>query len=43
MVLVRGAVIDLFDTGTAWTVAATWRQHTVCDVDAAAFAVDARE
>ncbi|MFJ9542543.1 TerD family protein [Streptomyces sp. NPDC101225] len=42
-VLVRGAVIDLSDTGTAWTVAATWRQQTVCDVDVVAFAVDAQE
>ncbi|MEV7233867.1 TerD family protein [Streptomyces sp. NPDC051020] len=42
-VLVRGAVIDLSDAGTAWTVAATWRQQTVCDVDVVAFAVDALE
>lgn len=42
-VLVRGAVIDLPDTGTAWTVAATWRQRTACDVDVVAFAVDAQE
>ncbi|MEV6377940.1 TerD family protein [Streptomyces sp. NPDC051773] len=42
-VLVRGAVLDLPDTGTAWTIAATWRQQTVCDVDVVAFAVDARE
>ncbi|WP_329333739.1 TerD family protein [Streptomyces sp. NBC_00663] len=42
-ILVRGAVLDLSDTGTAWTVAATWRQQTVCDVDVVAFAVDARE
>ncbi|MGW2260928.1 TerD family protein [Streptomyces sp. NPDC004749] len=42
-VLVRGAVIDLSDTGTPWTVAATWRQQTDCDVDIVAFAVDARE
>ncbi|MEU3986034.1 TerD family protein [Streptomyces sp. NPDC026672] len=42
-VWVRGAVIDLSDTGTAWTVAATWRQQTACDVDVVAFAVDARE
>ncbi|MEU0026799.1 TerD family protein [Streptomyces sp. NPDC006335] len=42
-VLVRGAVIDLSDTGSAWTVAATWRQQTVCDVDVVAFAVDANE
>ncbi|MGW2782308.1 TerD family protein [Streptomyces populi] len=42
-VLVRGAVIDLSDTGTAWTVAATWRQQAVCDVDVVAFAVDAQE
>ncbi|WP_405554805.1 TerD family protein [Streptomyces canus] len=42
-VLVRGAVIDLRDTGTAWTVVATWRQQTDCDVDVVAFAVDAQE
>ncbi|MEV7890868.1 TerD family protein [Streptomyces sp. NPDC002817] len=42
-VLVRGAVIDLPDTGTAWTVAAAWRQQTACDVDVVAFAVDAQE
>jgi DNA polymerase-3 subunit epsilon len=42
-VLVRGAVIDLSDTGSAWTVAATWRQQTVCDVDVVAFAVDVHE
>ncbi|MFF9623061.1 TerD family protein [Streptomyces griseosporeus] len=42
-VLVRGAVIDLADTGTAWTVAAAWRQQTPCDVDVVAFAVDAQE
>ncbi|MCP9206827.1 TerD family protein [Streptomyces sp. NEAU-Y11] len=42
-VLVRGAVIDLPGTGTAWTVAATWRQQTVCEVDVVAFAVDAQE
>nr|WP_206327744.1 TerD family protein [Streptomyces sp. S3(2020)] len=42
-VLVRGAVIDLPDTGTAWTVAAAWRQQTACDVDVVAFAVDAHE
>ncbi|MEV2215818.1 TerD family protein [Streptomyces sp. NPDC050997] len=42
-VLVRGAVIDLSDTGTPWMVAATWRQQTACDVDVVAFAVDARE
>ncbi|MGW0673099.1 TerD family protein [Streptomyces sp. NPDC002746] len=42
-VLVRGAVIDLSDTGTAWTVAATWRQQTGCDLDVVAFAVDAQE
>ncbi|MEU3046259.1 TerD family protein [Streptomyces sp. NPDC006984] len=42
-VLVRGAVTDLPFTGTAWTVAATWRQQTACDVDVVAFAVDARE
>ncbi|MDX3851903.1 TerD family protein [Streptomyces sp. AK02-01A] len=39
-VLVRGAVIDLSDTGMAWTVAATWRQQTPYDVDVVAFAVD---
>ncbi|NEA99367.1 TerD family protein [Streptomyces sp. SID13726] len=43
VVLVRGAVLDLSDTGTAWTVAAAWRQQTACDVDVVAFAVDARE
>ncbi|MFD0306883.1 TerD family protein [Streptomyces sp. NPDC127119] len=42
-VLVRGAVIDLSDTGMPWTVAATWRQRTACDVDVVAFAVDERE
>ncbi|MEV4195020.1 TerD family protein [Streptomyces toxytricini] len=42
-VLARGAVIDLTDTGAAWTVAATWRQQTACDVDVVAFAVDAHE
>ncbi|KQX63156.1 TerD family protein [Streptomyces sp. Root1310] len=42
-VLVRGAVIDLPDAGTAWTVAAAWRQQTACDVDVVAFAVDAQE
>ncbi|SNX55903.1 DNA polymerase-3 subunit epsilon [Streptomyces sp. TLI_55] len=42
-VLVRGAVLDLTDTGTAWTVAAVWRQQAVCDVDVVAFAVDAGE
>ncbi|MET9059553.1 TerD family protein [Streptomyces antibioticus] len=42
-VLVRGAVLDLADTGTAWTVAATWRQQTTCEVDLVAFAVDERE
>ncbi|AWT45998.1 MULTISPECIES: TerD family protein [Streptomyces] len=42
-VLVRGAVIDLADTGTAWTVAAAWRQQAPCDVDVVAFAVDAQE
>lgn len=42
-VLVRGAVFDLPDTGTAWTIAATWRQQTPCDVDVVAFAVDAQE
>ncbi|OKK13423.1 TerD family protein [Streptomyces sp. CB02400] len=42
-VLVRGAVIDLSDTGTAWTVAATWRQQTACVVDVVAFAVDGHE
>ncbi|MGW7402147.1 TerD family protein [Streptomyces sp. NPDC054833] len=42
-VLVRGAVIDLSDTGTAWTVAATWRQQTAYDVDVVAFAVDSHE
>lgn len=42
-VLVRGAVIDLPDTDTAWTVTATWAQHTACDVDVVAFALDAKE
>ncbi|MFF5497523.1 TerD family protein [Streptomyces aquilus] len=42
-VLVRGAVLDLTDTGTAWTVAAVWRQQAMGDVDVVAFAVDARE
>ncbi|MFJ2257302.1 TerD family protein [Streptomyces sp. NPDC087844] len=42
-VLVRGAVSDLSDTATPWTVAATWRQQTACDVDIVAFAVDAQE
>lgn len=42
-VLVRGAVIDLPDTATPWTVTATWRQQTACDVDIVAFAVDAQE
>ncbi|MFE6940505.1 TerD family protein [Streptomyces chartreusis] len=42
-VLVRGAVIDLPDTGAAWTVSAAWRQQTACDVDVVAFAVDGRE
>ncbi|UGY92344.1 TerD family protein [Streptomyces gobiensis] len=42
-VLVRGAVIDLPDADTAWTVAATWGQHTACDVDVAAFTLDAHE
>ncbi|MGQ4386590.1 TerD family protein [Streptomyces sp. SAS_270] len=42
-VLVRGGVLDLSGTGTAWTVAAAWRQQTACDVDVVAFAVDAHE
>ncbi|MEU6609967.1 TerD family protein [Streptomyces shenzhenensis] len=42
-VLVRGAVIDLPDLDAAWTVAATWGQHTDCDVDVVAFALDAHE
>ncbi|MFD6423327.1 TerD family protein [Streptomyces sp. NPDC060198] len=42
-VMVRGAVIDLSETGTAWTVAAAWAQHTACDVDVVAFALDADE
>ncbi|MFD4577502.1 TerD family protein [Streptomyces sp. NPDC058417] len=42
-VLARGAVLDLPDTATAWTVAAAWRQQATCDVDVVAFAVDARE
>ncbi|QNS03421.1 TerD family protein [Streptomyces xanthii] len=42
-VLVRGAVIDLADTGTPWTVSASWRQQTASDVDVVAFAIDAQE
>ncbi|MFF3487305.1 TerD family protein [Streptomyces sp. NPDC002701] len=42
-VLLRGAVLDLSDTGTAWTVTAAWRQQTACDVDVVAFAVDEHE
>ncbi|MFF3346645.1 TerD family protein [Streptomyces sp. NPDC002779] len=42
-VLVRGGVIGLPDTGMAWTVAATWRQRTTCEVDVVAFTVDAHE
>lgn len=42
-VLVRGAVIDLPDLDAAWTVAATWGQHTACDVDVVAFTLDAHE
>ncbi|MEW2073728.1 TerD family protein [Streptomyces sp. NPDC013433] len=42
-ILVRGAVIDLPDADAAWTVAATWGQHTACDVDVVAFALDAHE
>ncbi|MER6344729.1 TerD family protein [Streptomyces sp. NPDC001595] len=42
-VLVRGAVLDLPDTDAAWTVAASWKQHTACAVDVVAFALDARE
>ncbi|MFF4757734.1 TerD family protein [Streptomyces sp. NPDC001212] len=42
-VLVRGAVIDLPDADTAWTVAAAWGQHTTCEVDVVAFALDAHE
>ncbi|MDX3029365.1 TerD family protein [Streptomyces scabiei] len=42
-VLVRGAVVDLSDTGTSWTVSAAWRQQTLSDVDVVAFTVDARE
>ncbi|MFI0820394.1 TerD family protein [Streptomyces sp. NPDC021098] len=42
-VLIRGAVIDLPDADAAWTVAATWGQHTACDVDVVAFALDAHE
>jgi DNA polymerase-3 subunit epsilon len=40
-VLVRGAVIDLPDTATPWTVSATWAQATTCPVDVVAFALDA--
>ncbi|MFD7407953.1 TerD family protein [Streptomyces sp. NPDC059866] len=42
-VLVQGAVIDLPDTDAAWTVTATWAQHTACDVDVVAFALDVNE
>ncbi|MFB6960610.1 TerD family protein [Streptomyces sp. NPDC056309] len=42
-VLVRGAVINLPDVDTAWTVAAAWGQHTTCEVDVVAFAIDAHE
>ncbi|MFI9169810.1 TerD family protein [Streptomyces lincolnensis] len=42
-VLVRGGVVDLSDPGMPWTVAATWRQQTACDVDVVAFTVDAQE
>lgn len=42
-VLVRGAVLDLSDSGEAWTVSAAWRQQAPCDVDVVAFAVDAHE
>ncbi|MER7728126.1 TerD family protein [Streptomyces sp. NPDC096323] len=42
-VLVRGAVLDLSDSGEAWTVSAQWRQQAPCDVDVVAFAVDAHE
>ncbi|MCX5401724.1 TerD family protein [Streptomyces sp. NBC_00102] len=42
-VLVRGAVVDLPDTGAPWTVSATWGQHTACDVDVVAFALDTHE
>lgn len=42
-VLVRGAVLDLADTGEPWTVSAMWRQQTPCDVDVVAFVVDAGE
>lgn len=41
--LVRGAVIDLPDTDTAWTVTATWVQPTVCDVEVVAFTLDGNE
>ncbi|MFE6767230.1 TerD family protein [Streptomyces sp. NPDC057689] len=42
-VLVRGAVLDLADTGEPWTVSAMWGQQTPCDVDVVAFVVDAGE
>ncbi|MFB8090182.1 TerD family protein [Streptomyces sp. NPDC055992] len=42
-VLVRGAVLDLADSGEAWTVSAMWSQLTPCDVDVVAFALDAGE
>ncbi|MFC8362924.1 TerD family protein [Streptomyces griseorubiginosus] len=42
-VLVRGGVLDLPEAAAPWTVAATWRQQTGCDVDVVAFAVDAQE
>ncbi|MGW1182925.1 TerD family protein [Streptomyces drozdowiczii] len=43
VVLVRGAVLDLADTGEPWTVSAMWGQQTPCDVDVVAFVVDAGE
>ncbi|MFC8533441.1 TerD family protein [Streptomyces sp. NPDC057249] len=42
-VLVRGAVLDLADTGEPWAVSTMWRQQTPCDVDVVAFVVDAGE
>ncbi|MFE5243065.1 MULTISPECIES: TerD family protein [unclassified Streptomyces] len=42
-VLVRGAVVDLPDTSAEWTVAATWGQLTMCEVDVVAFVLDAQE
>lgn len=45
IVLPRGGVIDLPVTvgATHWTVAASWAQQTVCEVDVVAFRVDEDE